>query len=82
MITNPLQAAKTGPEVKDAIKVLTIAMNVRKWYNLNGNEFYNFEKGRAFSNAITNTLLLAFKWFPDAAFIEPMDPWDRAELLL
>ena len=79
MSTNPLQAAKTGPEVRDVVKVLTIAMNARKWYQLNGNQFYNFEKGRALSNAITNTMFLAIKWLPD---LEPMDPWDRAELLL
>ena len=57
-------------------------MNARKWFQLDGNKFYNFEKGRALSNAITNALLLAFKWFPDGAPFEPMDPWDRAELLL
>ena len=57
-------------------------MNARKWFQLDGNKFYNFEKGRALSNAITNALLLAMKWFPDGAFFEPMDPWDRAELLL
>ena len=63
-------------------RVLTIAMNARKWFQLDGNKFYNFEKGRALSNAITNALLLAMKWFPEGAPFEPMDPWDRAELLL
>ncbi len=78
----PLQATKTGPKFSDIPKVVVIVKNALYWHNLIGNEFYNYEKGYAFVIAVTNVTILAMKWFPDLAFIEPMDPWDRAQLLL
>ena len=52
-----------------------------KWWKLLGNNFYQFEKGKAFGKAVGTTLTLTMKVFPDLAFVEPMDPWDRADLL-
>ena len=60
------------------MKVLVIARNGLYFKQLIGNEFYNYEKGRALVNVLTNAMVLAMKWVPALAFIEPMDPWDRA----
>ena len=81
MPSSPLTATKTGPELKDLVQVVNIVTSGMKWWKLLGNNFYQFEKGKAFGKALGTTLTLTMKVFPDLAFVEPMDPWDRADLL-
>ena len=65
----------------DLLKVLLIVRDGFVWWQLIGNKFYQYDKGRAFAHAVTSTVLLIMKVLPDLAFVSPMDPWDRADLL-
>ena len=81
MPSSSLTATNAGAEITDLFKVINIVTNGLKWWKLLGNNFYQYEKGRAFTKALTTTVTLAMKVLPDLAFVEPMDPWDRADLL-